>query len=231
MPPDRTAGNPIVDMRACDPLRLQLVRLGGAQVGRMLQHGVRDAARRGQMRWRNGPRRWRRPAGRRRPRAGRDRGRHRWCPVADVEHVVGDVGVADLVPAQPVAVPFDVDHPRRHDMEPGRDTVAVVGGGQDERLTHLEIPEQLGGELLPRRVEVRVRVVQPVRRQRARRPDEIRGHRRRSADEFKSRQAQAVSVRSRPAPTSSGCSTRPATPTTVTGRSSNGATASRPFDR
>ena len=46
IPPDRTAGSPIVDMRAVHPRRLQLVRLVGVQVAGMLQHRMRDPARR-----------------------------------------------------------------------------------------------------------------------------------------------------------------------------------------
>ena len=55
---------------------------------------------------------------------------------------------------------------------------AVAGGAQHERLAELVVPEQLPDERPPRRVLLGVRVVQPVRRQRRRRVDEIGRHRR-----------------------------------------------------
>ena len=59
-------------------------------------------------------------------------------------------------------------------MEAGRAAGRVAGGREHERLAELVVPEQLLGELLPRRVEVRVRVPQPVGVEGRRRADEVR---------------------------------------------------------
>ena len=80
IPPDRTAGSPMFDMRACT----QAVCSSYAWVAFRLAGCFRtacgippDAANCDGV---AGRARWPPPAGRRRPRAGRDRGRRRWSP-------------------------------------------------------------------------------------------------------------------------------------------------------
>ena len=117
------------------PLRLQVGGLFGGQLVGVLQHGVGDAAGGGHVRRVAGQHRRRRPAGRGRPRAGRGRGRRRRGRlVADVEHVGGDVGLADRVAAA------SVRRTRRSTSHGGTtwnragNPFAVAGGGQHERF-------------------------------------------------------------------------------------------------
>ena len=102
IPPDRTAGSPIDDMRASTHADLQVGGLGGGQVVGVDEHGVGDAAGGGEGAGVAGQRvGGDEPAG-----AGLERavavGFADGDLVPDVQDVGGDVERADRVAAQPV---------------------------------------------------------------------------------------------------------------------------------
>ena len=103
---------------------------GGHRVDLALQHAGRDEASTGAIEGADAVRL---------VRAGR---------VADVEDVVGDLHRPDPVPAAAV-VHLDLERPRRHHPERLGVAVGVVVRRHDQRLTGLEVTEELLGELNP----------------------------------------------------------------------------------